>query len=583
MDADLKRTLDTSTSEAKRKRKKRRKKKKKKKNEQRDETVASDDVPSKRVGEKKEVEAAPRTTKNEDDAEVVSVEGSDSIAVSSGSSEKQGFFSDKTFASLPLLPQTQKAIKDMGFIHLTKIQAISIPSLLMGKDIVGAAKTGSGKTLAFLIPAIELVARAKFKPRNGTGVLCITPTRELALQIYGVLSDLMAHHPQTHGLIMGGANRSREADKLKKGVNIVIATPGRLLDHLRNTSGFIFKNLKILIVDEADRILQIGFEQDLRDIIKILPKERQSMLFSATQTQNVADIARISVSGKPVYVGVDDDAQQATADNLEQGYCVVPSEKRFLLLFTFLRKNLKKKIMVFFSSCNAVKFYAELLNYIDIPCMDIHGRMKQTKRTTTFFRFKERNHGILLCTDVAARGLDIPNVDWIVQFDPPDCPKEYIHRVGRTARGADGHGKSLLMLIPQEVGFIKYLREAKVKMNEYEFPDKKIARVQDALEKLVGKNYHLNKSARDGYRSYIMSYASHSLKQIFDVHELDFMAVAKAFGFTTPPRVHLNLKASGDKVHRDRRRKSGKRGKKNNFFSSEHPYGRSGEKRQFSR
>eukprot|EP00939_MAST-03C_sp_MAST-3C-sp1_P004925 g4925.t1 len=499
--------------------------------------------------------------------------------VASKEAKSSGFFSDKTFKSLPLLPQTQQAIEGMGFEKLTKIQAISIPSLLMGKDVVGAAKTGSGKTLAFLVPAIELVARAKFKPRNGTGVMCITPTRELALQIYGVLTELMAHHPQTHGLIMGGANRSREADKLSKGVNIVIATPGRLLDHLRNTKGFLFKNLKVLIVDEADRILQIGFEQDLRDIINILPKDRQSMLFSATQTQNVKDIARISVTKTPVYVGVDDDAQLATADNVEQGFCVVPSEKRFLLLFTFLRKNLKKKIMVFFSSCNAVKFYAELLNYIDIPCMDIHGRMKQTKRTSTFFRFKERNHGILLCTDVAARGLDIPNVDWIVQYDPPDDPKEYIHRVGRTARGAKGKGRALLMLIPQEVGFIKYLRKARVTMNEYEFPDKKIARVQDALEKLVGKNYHLNKSARDGYRSYIMSYASHSLKDIFNVHELDLMGVAQAFGFTTPPRVHLNLKASGKKVHRDRRRK----GKKNNHFSSDHPYGKTGEKRQFSR
>merc|ERR1711871_1454192 len=129
---------------------------------------------------------------------------------------------------------------------------------------------------------------------------------------------------------MGGANRSREADRLKKGVNIIVATPGRLLDHLRNTKGFVFKNLKVLIVDEADRILQIGFEQDLRAITKILPSDRQSMLFSATQTQNVADIARIAVKGKPVYVGVDDNAQLATADNLEQGYCVVPSEKRFL-------------------------------------------------------------------------------------------------------------------------------------------------------------------------------------------------------------------------------------------------------------
>ena len=267
----------------------------------------------------------------------------------------------------------------------------------------------------------------------------------------------------------------------------------------------MFKNLKVLVVDEADRVLEIGFEQDLRDIIKILPKERQSILFSATQTRNVADIARICVRSRPVYVGVDDNAQLSTADNLEQGFCVVEPAAKFRLLFTFLRKNLKKKVIVFFASCNEVKFYSELLNYVDVPVMEIHGRLKQTKRSSTFFRFKERNHGILLATDVAARGLDIPDVDWVVQYDPPSDPKEYIHRVGRTARGG-GSGRSLLFLLPQELGFIKYLKQAKVTMLEFEFPAKKIARVQEALEKLVSKNYYLHKSARDGYRSFLMSY-----------------------------------------------------------------------------
>jgi len=490
---------------------------------------------------------------------------------------KQGFFTEKKFKELPLLAETQKAIDEMKFEFLTKIQAISIPSLLAGRDIEGAAKTGSGKTLAFLIPTIELLARAKFKPRNGIGAIVITPTRELALQIYGVLTEIIKFHPQSHGLVMGGANRSREAEKLRRGVNIVVATPGRLLDHLRNTKGIMFKNLKVLVVDEADRILQIGFEQDLRDIIKILPSERQSMLFSATQTQNVADIARICVRSKPVYVGVHDDAQLSTADNLEQGYVVVQSADKFRLLFTFLRKNLKKKIIVFFASCNEVKFYSELLNYVDVPVTELHGRMKQTKRSSTFFRFKERNHGILLATDVAARGLDIPDVDYVVQYDPPSDPKEYIHRVGRTARGG-GSGRSLLFLLPQELGFIKYLKLAKVSMSEYEFPTKKIARVQEALEKLVSKNYYLHKSARDGYRSFLMSYASHALKTIFNVHELDLVGVAKSFGFSVPPRVHLPLKNSGKKVHRGRRRNSGK-----GNFSNDHPYGRAGEQRQFSR
>jgi ATP-dependent RNA helicase DDX18/HAS1 len=192
-----------------------------------------------------------------------------------------------TFASLDLTPATQRAIADMAFTHLTEVQARTIPALLTGRDLLGAAKTGSGKTLAFLIPCAELLYRVKFMPRNGTGALILSPTRELALQTYGVAKDLMKYHSQTHGLVMGGANRRAEAERLIKGVNLLVATPGRLLDHLQNTKGFVTRNLACLVIDEADRILEIGFEEEMRQIIKLLPKERQTMLFSATQTTKV--------------------------------------------------------------------------------------------------------------------------------------------------------------------------------------------------------------------------------------------------------------------------------------------------------
>ncbi|KAG7254921.1 hypothetical protein CRUP_005622, partial [Coryphaenoides rupestris] len=255
-----------------------------------------------------------------------------------------GAFEDTTFESLSALvsENTLKAVKEMGFEHMTEIQHKSIRPLLEGRDILAAARTGSGKTLAFLIPCIELIYKLKFMPRN-----------ELAMQTYGVLKELMAHHVHTFGLLMGGSNRSAEAQRLANGVNIL------------NTAGFMYKNLQCL--------------------------RRQTMLFSATQTR--------------------------------KGYVVCPSEKRFLLLFTFLKKNRKKKMMVFFSSCMSVKYHYELLNYIDLPVMAIHGKQKQTKRTTTFFQFCNADTGILLCTDVAARGLDIPEVDWIIQYDPPDDPK----------------------------------------------------------------------------------------------------------------------------------------------------------------
>lgn len=253
------------------------------------------------------------------------------------------------FEELKLSQPTLKAIEKMGFTTMTSVQARTIPPLLAGRDVLGAAKTGSGKTLAFLIPAIELLHSLKFKPRNGTGIIVITPTRELALQIFGVARELMEFHSQTFGIVIGGANRRQEAEKLMKGVNMLIATPGRLLDHLQNTKGFVFKNLKALIIDEADRILEIGFEDEMRQIIKILPNEdRQSMLFSATQTTKVEDLARISLRPGPLFINVVPETDNSTADGLEQGYVVCDSDKRFLLLFSFLKRNQKRKLLYFY-------------------------------------------------------------------------------------------------------------------------------------------------------------------------------------------------------------------------------------------
>lgn len=192
-----------------------------------------------------------------------------------GSSLGLEILSNSSFSALngAVCENTLKAVADMGFTNMTEIQARSIPPLLEGRDLVGSAKTGSGKTLAFLIPAIELIYKIKFMPRNGAGCIIISPTRELSMQTFGVLKELMKYHHHTYGLIMGGANRSMEAQKLSKGINILVATPGRLLDHLQNTPDFLFKNLQCLIIDEADRILDIGFEEELKQIINILPSE----------------------------------------------------------------------------------------------------------------------------------------------------------------------------------------------------------------------------------------------------------------------------------------------------------------------
>ncbi|CEF68188.1 Probable ATP-dependent RNA helicase pitchoune [Strongyloides ratti] len=470
-----------------------------------------------------------------------------SVNESKVTSTKKSILTDVKFSSLKdsVNEKLLKQIEVMGFDKMTHIQAQTIPPLLEGKDVLGSAKTGSGKTLAFLVPAIELLHKLDWKPYNGTGVIIISPTRELSLQTYGVLTELLENNSSlSHGLVMGGSNRTTEAQKLEKGVNILVATPGRLLDHLRNTKDFHYKNLKALIIDEADRILDIGFEIEMHSIIKMLPRKRQTMLFSATHSSKVDELVKEALHSNPIKVGLEEQMyweEHATVEGLEQGYVVAPSEKRFLLLFTFLKKNRNKKVMVFFSSCASVKYHAELLNYIDISVQSIHGKQKQQKRTATFFSFCEASSGILLCTDVAARGLDIPSVDWIVQFDPPDDPREYIHRVGRTARGDSGTGHALLILRPEELGFLRYLKASKVTLNEFEFSWNKVANIQLQLEKLINENYYLNKSAKEAYKGYIRAYDSHSLKQIFDIHTLDLLKVSKSFGFSAPPYVDLPI------------------------------------------
>lgn len=490
--------------------------------------------------EEEEVEVEVEAEEEDDDDELEE-EQDTQIEDEQSTSEEPALFTQ-----LKLSEQTQKAIQEMGFAKMTKVQAQTIPPLLAGRDVLGAAKTGSGKTLAFLIPAIEMLHSLKYKPRNGTGVMIISPTRELAIQIFKVARELMEHHSQTVGIVIGGEKIHAEKERLRKGVNLLVATPGRLLDHLLNAEGFIFKNLKALIIDEADRILDIGFEETMKKIVNILPKEdRQTMLFSATQTTKVEDLARISLRKGPLYINVDEEKETSTAEGLEQGYVVCDSDKRFLVLFSFLKRYKHKKVIVFASSCNSVKYYGELLNYIDLPVLDLHGKQKQQKRTNTFFEFCNAKSGILICTDVAARGLDIPAVDWIIQFDPPDDPRDYIHRVGRTARGSNGRGKSLMFLTPSELGFLRYLKAAKVPLNEYEFPAKKLFNVQPQLEKLISSNFYLNQSARDGYKSYLQAYASHSTKSVYQIDKLDLAKVAKSFGFSVPPKVNITIGASG--------------------------------------
>ncbi|CAH2085461.1 unnamed protein product [Euphydryas editha] len=466
--------------------------------------------------------------------------------------------------SIPSLPEfsslegkvcepTLRAIKEMGFTTMTEIQAKAIPPLLEGKHLVGIAKTGSGKTLAFLIPVINFIYRLKYKPRNGTGAIILCPTRELAMQTYGVLMDLMKYNHHTYGLVMGGANRKTEARKLANGINILVATPGRLLDHMRNTEDFIYKNMFCLAIDEVDRLLEMGFEEEVKQIIKSFHTYRLNMFFSVTKTKKMEELIAFTLKFEPLYVSVDDHSERATVANLEQGFFYCPPDKRIMVLYTFLKKCFKKKVMVFFSTCMSVQFHHDLFNYIDLPVMAIHGKQEQTKRTSTFFQFCDAEKAILLCTDIAARGLDIPAVDWIVQYDPPDDPTEYIHRVGRTARGLGTSGQALLFLRREEIAFLAYLQQAKITLNELQFSWDQGFEIQASLEKLISRNYSLNQLAKEAYTSYVRAYDSHRLKNIFDIKTLDLAMVAKSFGFSRPPVVDLKITTKGFKQKKKRR------------------------------
>jgi len=407
--------------------------------------------------------------------------------------------------NLKLHPDTRKAIDKMGFESMMEIQAKAIPHLLEGKDLAGAAKTGSGKTLAFMIPAIELLVKNNWTREMGTGVIIIAPTRELAIQIKGVGQTVAQYHRNLRvTMVIGGGARMAETQMLKSGCAIVVATPGRLLDHLQNTQ-FRFQDLKMLVIDEADHILDIGFEHQMMEILSAIPKERQTLLFSATLTEKTKDLVTMAFEKKPVFVKASGNQAGPTADKLEQFYTIVPQDKKLPALLTFLRQHKDEKILCFFSTKYGTKFYEHLFHAIGLHVMALYGAMAQTKRTQTFFEFVEAKTGILIATNVASRGLDFPAVHWIVQYDPPIDPKEYIHRVGRTAR-AGMKGEAITFLQPSEQSYLQLLNDIGLDLTKLEIDDTDFDNLQASVDAVVQKSYSLRRMAEDGCRAFVRSY-----------------------------------------------------------------------------
>ncbi|KAF9224850.1 DEAD-domain-containing protein [Gyrodon lividus] len=444
----------------------------------------------------------------------------------------------KAFADLPISYLTKRGLKKCFFVDMTDIQASSIPVSLKGNDVLGAARTGSGKTLAFLIPTLEILYRRKWGPQDGLGALIISPTRELAVQIFDVLRSIGCYHSFSAGLVIGGKNIKDERERLSR-MNILVATPGRLLQHMDQTFGFESDSLQVLVLDEADRILDMGFAKTLSALLSHLPKSRQTLLFSATQTQSVTQLARLSLKD-PVYIGVQEaGSSTATPASLSQHYNVCPLDTKLDVLWSFIKTHLHSKTLVFFSSGKQVRFVFEAFCKMQpgMPLLHLHGKQKQSARLTMYTRFTSSQHAVLFATDIAARGLDFPSVDWVVQVDAPEDAETYIHRVGRTAR-YDSSGKGLLLLLPsEEEGMLATLEKQGVKIENIKIRASKTQSVQNQLQNLAFQDPEIKYLGQRAFVSYVRSVYLHKDKSIFKVGELPVEKFAESLGLPGAPKI----------------------------------------------
>ncbi|XP_004244125.1 DEAD-box ATP-dependent RNA helicase 32 [Solanum lycopersicum] len=453
------------------------------------------------------------------------------------------------FSQLPVSKKTKDGLTQCKYKTMTDIQRASLPHSLCGRDILGAAKTGSGKTLAFVIPVLEKLYKARWGPEDGVGCIIMSPTRELAGQLFEVLKSVGKHQGFSAGLLIGGRKDVDAEKEHVNGLNILVCTPGRLLQHMDETPNFDCSQLQVLVLDEADRILDVGFKRDLNAIISQLPKHRQTLLFSATQTKSVQDLARLSLKD-PEYLGVHEESDTATPNRLQQTAMLVPLDKKFDMLWSFIKAHLNSRILVFLSSCKQVKFVFETFKKLrpGIPLKCLHGRMKQDRRMRIYSQFCEQR-SVLFSTDVASRGLDFNKaVDWVVQVDCPEDCASYIHRVGRTARYLSG-GRSVLFVMPSEMKMLEKLEEKKIPLRVIKANEKRIQSVSGILASLLVKYPDLQHLAQRAFITYLKSIHKQRDKEIFDVTKLPIDEFSASLGLPMTPKIRfLKQKLKGKTV-----------------------------------
>ncbi|XP_006645526.2 DEAD-box ATP-dependent RNA helicase 18 [Oryza brachyantha] len=492
---------------------------------------------------------------------------SSSLAAAAAAARKRALTEQKFSELSPALsPEVVKALRAGGFRRCTPVQAAAIPLLLSHKDVAVDAATGSGKTLAFVVPVVDILRRRPSppKPHEVLGII-ISPTRELSSQIYNVAQPFFATlKGVTSMLLVGGLDIKAELKKLEEeGANILVGTPGKLFDVMERLDTLNYKNLEILILDEADRLLDLGFQKQITSIISKLPKLRRTGLFSATQTEAVKELAKAGLRN-PVRVEVKTEAKPTSKDGAQQElgpsktplglrleYMICEASKKSSQLVDFLVQNNGKKIMVYFATCACVDYWAVVLPLLDSlkgsPIIPYHGKMKQGPREKALSSFSALSSGILVCTDVAARGLDIPHVDLIVQYDPPQDPNVFIHRAGRTAR-YDQEGDAIVFLLPKEDTYVEFLKRRGVPLTERECSTNAADIVPQIRSAALGDRNVMEKGLT-AFVSFVRAYKEHHCSYIFRWKDLEIGNLAMEYGLLQIPSMpevkHHSLSLEG--------------------------------------
>ncbi|ODV98098.1 hypothetical protein PACTADRAFT_185503 [Pachysolen tannophilus NRRL Y-2460] len=452
------------------------------------------------------------------------------------------------------------ALKSIGYKNLTPVQAAVIPLFSMNKDVVVEAVTGSGKTLSFAIPVLEKVVKLQESLKKGHMIgMVISPTRELANQINNVFQELLKFYPEDlvpikTQLLVGSLSSVREdlSDFLKNKPQIIVGTPGRILDFLSSNS-VKTSNLEVLVLDEADKLLDIGFEKDVINITKQLPRQRRTGLFSATISAAGNVIFKTGMTN-PVKIVVRNNQQSKSIvpTSLGLSHLILKPEMKIKALVDILSKYHFKKAIVYFSTCTAVTyFYAMLKSLLKEDILDImspgglaffslHGKLPTKPRLKTLENFTNSvEKAILLTTDVAARGLDIPEVELVIQMEPPTDPEVFLHRSGRTGR-ADNVGRAIVMLNEgREEDYIDFMKVKNVEIDElsYRYENSKDTKFDEVLRDWILQDRARHDLAVRAYVSFVRYYSKHSAKSIFRLQSLDYVGIAKMYGLLRLPRM----------------------------------------------